>query len=88
MLEDISGRSIEVVPYERWKREVILPLKSGDPLYPLALYFQGEPMEEIQRFRADEATKCKQRLGVEFSGDYSGMLSHAYDKTLRKEMGF
>jgi len=87
LLEGISGRSIEVIPYDQWRREVILPLTKNDPLYPLTLYFQGEPADEIQRFHAEAAGECMQRLGLEFSNDYAGMLEHAYRRTLQAQMG-
>ena len=88
LLEGISGRSIQIVSYEQWRRDVIVPLTKADPLYPLTLYFQGEPSQEIQRFHAESATDCMQRLGMEFSGDYPAILNSAYLKTLRREMGF
>lgn len=87
VLEGISGRLIKIVPYEQWQRDVILPLKPDSPLYPLALYFQGEPAQEIQRFHVESAMECMQRLGVEFSGDYPEMLGRAYCATLRSTMG-
>lgn len=86
LLEEISGRSIEIVPYDRWRRDVILPLTKNDPLYPLALYFQGQPVHEIQRFKAEAATDCLQQLGIKFSTDYQAMLSRSYRKTLRETM--
>ena len=67
---------------------MIAPLTKADLLYPLTLYFQGEPAQEIQRFHVESATDCMQRLGMEFSDDYSEILNSAYLKTLRREMGF
>ncbi|MBK5967598.1 MULTISPECIES: amino acid adenylation domain-containing SDR family oxidoreductase [Thiorhodovibrio] len=87
LLSELTGKSIEILPYEDWKRRVIAPLRETDPLYPLTLYFQGGPTEEIQHFETRQAQARLGPLGVEFPSDYRELLRNAFDRTLRGAMG-
>lgn len=87
LLCGLTGRPIDIVPYEDWKKRVIAPLREGDPLYPLTLYFQGGPTEEIQHFDTRQAQARLARLGVRFPEDYQELLRNALDRTLRAAMG-
>lgn len=87
LLSELTGKPIEIVPFDDWKRRVIAPLKEGDPLYPLTLYFQGGPTEEIQHFETRAAQARLGALGVGFPGDYRALLRDAFDRTLRGAMG-
>lgn len=87
LLSELTGRTIEIVPFDDWKRRVIDPLVEGSPLYPLTLYFQGEPGEEYMHFNTRLAQAARERLGIAYPDDYRKLLRDAFDKTLRAALG-
>jgi len=87
LLGELTGKHIEIVPYEEWQRRVIVPLTESSPLYPLTLYFQGGPSEEYMHFETALAQAARARHGIEYPGDYRKLLGEAFDKTLRRALG-
>ncbi|MBK1649543.1 amino acid adenylation domain-containing protein [Rhabdochromatium marinum] len=87
LLSELTDRPIDIIPYEDWKQQVILPLQESDPLYPLTLYFQGGPSREIQHFDTRAAQHQLQHLGITFPTDYRTLLGEALDRRLRAAVG-
>lgn len=87
LLSDLSGKTIKIIPFEEWRKQVIVPLVESNPLYPLTLYFQDDPSEEIMHFETALGQAELARHGIDYPKDYRKLLSDAFDKTLRGALG-
>jgi thioester reductase-like protein len=87
MLGELVGKPIEIVPFEEWRKRVIVPLAESSPLYPLTLYFQGPPSEEYMHFDTALAQTARARHGIDYPTDYRRLLGDAFDKSLRAALG-
>ena len=82
-LTAVTGKVIEIVPFEEWRQQVIEPLRETSPLYPLTLYFQDTPGKEILHFQTKLAQQALQGYGISYPDDYKQLLTTLFDKTLR-----
>ena len=87
MLSELTDKKIDIIPFSHWKQKVITPLAESSPLYPLTLYFQDNPSEEIMHFETALGQAELMRHGIEYPKDYSELLRNAFDKTLRGALG-
>jgi len=87
LLSELTDKKIDIIPFSHWKQKVITPLAESSPLYPLTLYFQDNPSEEIMHFETALGQAELMRHGIEYPKDYSELLRNAFDKTLRGALG-
>lgn len=87
LLSELAGKTIEIVPFDDWKRRVIDPLGESNPLYPLTLYFQNRPSEEIMHFETALGQAELARHDIRYPKSYRKLLYDAFDKTLRGAFG-
>lgn len=87
LLSELTGKTIKIIPFEDWKQQVIVPLAESSPLYPLTLYFQDNPSEEIMHFETALGQAELVRHNIEYPRDYRQLLTDAFDKTLRGALG-
>lgn len=87
LLNKITGKTIQIIPFTDWKQRVIVPLKETSPLYPLTLYFQDNQDKEIVRFQTALAQSELSRRDIAYAGDYEKLLAGVFDKTLRAALG-
>lgn len=83
LLKELTGKTIKIVPFEEWKQQVVVPLAEANPLYPLTLYFQDNPSEEIMHFETTLGQAELARHGIKYTSGYRRLLGDAYEKTLR-----
>ena len=87
LLSEVTGKKIEIIPFAQWKQRVIEPLTESSPLFPLTLYFQDEPAEEIMHFETSLGQAALARHKIAYPKDYKKLLADAFDKTLRGALG-
>ncbi len=87
LLGELTGKTIEIIPFADWKRRVIKPLNESNPLYPLTLYFQDDPSDEIMHFETAFGQAELARHGIKYPNGYRKLLHDAFDKTLRGAFG-
>ena len=80
-LSDITSKPIEVVSFEEWKERVIDPLKEGDPLFPLTLYFQDGASDEILEFDTSLTQAELKKYDISFEENYHTLLGNAFERT-------
>lgn len=87
LLSELTGKTIKIIPFEDWRQQVIVPLSESTPLYPLTLYFQDNPSEEIMHFETALGQAELERHNIHYPKEYRKLLGDAFDKTLRGALG-